>query len=227
MADTRPARDRGAATIKTIGRPRHHDDAEERRLLVDAGFSVMRRNGYAAASLADVLRVAQVSSRAFYRHFASKDELLLAMCRRDAASIARRLRRRVAAAPDPLAAIDEWLEEILATYYNPRRAGRIRVLTSEGARRAAGYDAVQREIREQLAMPLADALAAGHAAGLVRSTDPGLDARTIYRIASHVWEELDHRAALDHVHRYCWPALGLAWPTALTASSSARSPGED
>jgi len=46
----------------------------------------------AAASVADILDEAQLSTRAFYRHFDSKDALLRAMYRRDAESVARRLR---------------------------------------------------------------------------------------------------------------------------------------
>lgn len=192
------------------GRPRIHDDGAERRLLLDAGFSVMRRNGYAAASLAEILAEADLSSRAFYRHFASKDELLLALCRRDAEFIARRLGQRAAAASSPIAAIGEWLDELLDTHYEPRRAGRIKVLYSEGARRAAGYEQTQDELRQLLLAPLEKVLAAGHAEGVLFSDAPELDARTIYRIASEVSRELDRPAALAHVRRFCWPALGLS-----------------
>src|SRR5947199_263952 len=63
------------------------DDTEE-RALVEAAHRAMRRNGFSGATVADILAEAGLSTRAFYRHFASKDELLLAMYRRDSSAVA-------------------------------------------------------------------------------------------------------------------------------------------
>ena len=54
---------------------------DERSRLMDAALHVMRRNGFQGASVQDILDYAGLSTRAFYRQFRSKDDLLLAMFR--------------------------------------------------------------------------------------------------------------------------------------------------
>ena len=77
------------------------DPGSERQLIVDAALRVMHQNGYAAAQISDILGEAKLSTRAFYRHFQSKDDLLLALFRDNAASTSRLLAARVAAAGSP------------------------------------------------------------------------------------------------------------------------------
>jgi AcrR family transcriptional regulator len=59
-------------------------ELDERRALIDAGIAVLRRTGSEGCTVADVLEEAGLSTRAFYRHFASKDELVLAIYEHDA-----------------------------------------------------------------------------------------------------------------------------------------------
>ena len=83
------------------GRPRRFEAEDELRLLLDAALAVMERNGYVDAAVADILREADLSTRSFYRHFESKDQLLCALFRREAEAAAVRLHAKVDAAPDP------------------------------------------------------------------------------------------------------------------------------
>src|SRR5262249_44696276 len=54
-------------------------ESEVRRLL-DAAFTVMSENGTRArARLADIVTAAGLSNDAFYRHFSSKDDLIVAL----------------------------------------------------------------------------------------------------------------------------------------------------
>ena len=46
---------------------------DEKRALIEAGLVVLRRSGSDGCTVADVLSEAGLSTRAFYRHFASKD----------------------------------------------------------------------------------------------------------------------------------------------------------
>jgi AcrR family transcriptional regulator len=71
----------GALRALTRGRPRRAGGAlaEDHRLrIVFATAEVIRRDGYAAASVVQIALAAGVSSRAFYRLFAGKREALLA-----------------------------------------------------------------------------------------------------------------------------------------------------
>lgn len=206
MEDTR------TTSPRPVGRPRRYDEATERRLLLDAGMKVMRRNGFAEASLADVLEVAGVSTRAFYRHFESKDALLLAMFERDVDAVGVRLRNAVDAAPTARKALDAWLDEYLDLFSNPRRASRARVMSSEAARRAIGYHDAWQRMSDLHAAPLAEAIARGAQDGTLESTDPSLDARTVLAVVEVVGARLvagectlaDARA---HVAKFCWSAL--------------------
>jgi len=177
----------------------------------------MRRNGYAAASVADILDEAGLSTRAFYRHFDSKDALLRAMYRRDADAVAAELRAATEAAPDPVAALEAWLDGFLALFFDPRRVGRTSVMVSEGTRRAAGYHEEQDRAEAAIVAPLAEVLRRGNAAGALRSMAPTRDAYAVYAVATSASGSkrtveagrFDRSAARAHVMRFCWPALGL------------------
>lgn len=186
-------------------------------LILDAALAVMRRNGYAAASVAEVLDTAGLSTRAFYRHFDSKDALLRAMYRRDADAVAAELRAAAESAPGPVAALEAWLDGFLTLFFEPRRVERAAVMTSEGTRRAAGYDEEQARAEAEIVAPLIEVLCRGHESGALRSTTPARDAYAIYAVATSACGSrrtveaggFDRAAARAHVMRFCWPALGL------------------
>jgi AcrR family transcriptional regulator len=53
--------------------------ADTRRAIINAAYVLLRRHGYARVSLDDIAAGAQVTKRALYYHFASKDDLLAAV----------------------------------------------------------------------------------------------------------------------------------------------------
>src|SRR5580700_2287085 len=118
------------------GRPRRFEAEDELRLLLDAALVVMERNGYADAAVADILREANLSTRSFYRHFESKDQLLCALCRREAEGALVRLEAKVGTAESPRAALDAWIDEILSFGHQRTKAMRVSVLSSPGAMKA-------------------------------------------------------------------------------------------
>ncbi len=144
----------------------------------------MERNGYTDAAVADILREANLSTRSFYRHFESKDQLLCALYRRDADAAAARLNAKVDAATDPRAALDAWIEEILSFGHHRARAARLAVLGSPGAMKAQGYGAETCRASKLLMAPLQALLAAGAADGTFPLADPAGDAPLIQ---SAVW----------------------------------------
>src|SRR5271170_3505772 len=103
-----------ASPATRAGRPRRFEAQDELRLLLDAALVVMERNGYVDAAVADILREADMSTRSFYRHFESKDQLLCALYRREAEAAAGRLNAKVDAATTPRAALHAWIDEILS-----------------------------------------------------------------------------------------------------------------
>ena len=199
-----------------VGRPRRFEPGDELRLLFDAALAVMQRNGYGDAAVADILAEAGMSTRSFYRHFQSKDQLLCAMYRHEAEQVAERLTARVAEAASPLAALDRWIEEIMSLGYNQRKAARVAVLGSPGAMRAEGYADESKRAMKLLIAPLEALLADGLRDGPFPLADPARDAPLVQSV---VWTAAglnpyrepvkDQAEAFRTAQSFCWRALGV------------------
>ena len=203
--------------VRGPGRPRRFDDGVEEELILNAALKIMRVNGDADASVADILREAEVSSRAFYRHFPSKDHLLLALFRRDSALTSAQIEAAADAAPTPTDAIYAWLDGYLAIFFDPRRAARVEVMNSESARRAEGYSDALLDAQQKLALPLARALRQGNESGELTSPDPEFDAYAIFSLCSAASgasqlskKTSDREEARRLILRFISPAIGLA-----------------
>jgi AcrR family transcriptional regulator len=164
-----------AAPVRT-GRARRFDPETEVALLLDATITVLRRNDYDEVVIADILDEAGLSTRSFYRHFDSKDELLLTLYQRDALAAADRLRTRVDRAATPPAKLEAWIDEILSFRYDKRKAERVALLGAASARRAEGYAKEATRSARLLATPLLELLEQGSADGSFPAADPTRDA---------------------------------------------------
>src|ERR1700742_1454507 len=103
-----------SGTGRRRGRPPALAPDDERRAILDAPLRVLRRSGFDRATLDEVLTEAGLSTRAFYRHYSSKDELLVAWAEQGVGGVATRLARLMATAPGPLEAVAVWVDDILA-----------------------------------------------------------------------------------------------------------------
>jgi AcrR family transcriptional regulator len=204
----------------SVGRPRRFAPQDELRRLFEATLAVMQHNGYADAAVADILAEAGMSTRSFYRHFGSKDQLLCALYRHEAEQVAERLTARVARAASPLSALDIWIEEIMSLGYHRAKAARVAVLGSPGAMRAEGYADESRRAMELLLAPLQAVLADGLRDGAFPLADPASDAPLVQSV---VWtaaglnplrEPVRTQAeAFRAARSFCWRALGVAAET--------------
>ncbi len=193
------------------------DQGRERQLLFRAALAVMRRSGYASANVTDILAEANLGTRAFYRHFQSKDELLVALFHDNAESTRRRLEERVRSASTPAEQLEAWIDEMLDMSYDPRRSGRARVFTSEAARVAFG--GAGDVAAAELYAPLQRVLVDGAADGAFPGCDPAADAASIHALvwrffwaAVHGRPELDRESARAHILRFVLPAIGANGP---------------
>jgi AcrR family transcriptional regulator len=206
--------DQLASPPPRVGRPRKFDSETERRMVMDAALRVMARSGYADTSVGEVLSEAGLSTRAFYRHFDSKQDLLVALMQRDTLAVGRSLEQAVKAAGEPVAAIGAWLDAYLDVFYEPRRAARVEFFSSSAMRAAYPMGDAVREIRTIHCRPLIEALRAGHGEGSLVSPTPEADAYSLYALVGAAVDRRDGRfrdraAAREHVMRFAWPALGL------------------
>jgi len=105
--------ERAVAARGRAGREFDEAAAEVRRLM-DAALDVMRRHDTIDPSVRDIVRAAGSSNQAFYRHFASKDALLLALIDDGRRRLCDTLDRRLARTASAAAARDAWVGGLLA-----------------------------------------------------------------------------------------------------------------
>jgi AcrR family transcriptional regulator len=204
-----------AAVPRSPGRPRLHEPDAERDLLLAAGLEVLRLNDGEEATVADILLEAGLSTRAFYRHFETKEDVIRALYQRDAESFGAHLRRRVEAATDPDEALAVWVNEMLGLAYDRRRAERVAALSSAMVLRVVAGTRAQQLGFDLLVRPLRSVLEQGLATGWFTHVQPDLDIRTIRAITGEAlnWArtgevKLSRREAADHILRFSRAALG-------------------
>jgi AcrR family transcriptional regulator len=192
---------------------------EEVAAFIDAGLAVLRRKGGERLTVADVLAEAHRSTRAFYRHFRSKDELVLAIYERESQASTSRLRARLQNAGGAQSALASWIDETLSLAYDAGRARRTHVLAAEAKQLQQHYPAEFAAIADAQMLPLVEVLERGRAGGDFPDADPALDARCIHAVTWALAEErlfgdstLDLPAARAQILRFCLPALGAALP---------------
>jgi AcrR family transcriptional regulator len=152
--------------------------------LLAAAREVLAERGYDGLRVEDVLVEARLSTRAFYRHFAGKDALFLALFEQESMRADLRLRARVEQAGDPVQAVHEWVTAVLGVVYEPRLAKRARLFAGERGSLARRFpEEIDRLTRHQLE-PLEAAIEAGRAAGTFPSAEPAQDARAIHHLCS-------------------------------------------
>lgn len=151
----------------------------ERSSILRAAFRLIGHREQ-AVSVQEILDEAGLSTRAFYRHFKSKDALILTMYRTAAERVDEELRTVAREATDPIDGLTSWISQQLAVVYDPRRARQATVLTSVEARSAMGFDQVHQEAATVRRAALSDLLRAGQRSGdLPGVTDPDEDARAV------------------------------------------------
>ena len=151
--------------------------AQDVRRLVDAGLVVIRRHGGLDPKVSEIVREAGLSNQAFYRHFASKDELLLAILAEGRRELLAFLERRMAAEPRPIDQAKRWIEGVLAQARNAKAASATRPFAVNAARLARDFPDEVAASADALKAPLRNALAAAD------TRDPGRDADAIYLLA--------------------------------------------
>lgn len=152
----------------------------ERESILRAAYDLVGSADGEAVTVADILAAVGLSTRAFYRHFRSKDELILTMYRTASERVSEELSRAIVEAADPAAALEAWIRHHLSVVYEARRARQASVLTSTEVRATPGIEQAIHEDARVRRMMLAEVLRAGSRQGVFTAvTDPDEDARAI------------------------------------------------
>ncbi|MFI1581702.1 TetR/AcrR family transcriptional regulator [Embleya sp. NPDC020630] len=216
MDGIEPAVDSGGLVGNAVRRPleaRWAVYAQEVRRLVDATYRVVERTGSLDPTMRDILRESGLSNQAFYRHFRSKDELLVALLDDGRRRMAAYLDHRMSAADDVAGKVVAWIEGVLAQAGDPVAAARTRPFMAHQDRLAELFPAEQRDSVEAMIRPLREALAG--AEGARTAGDVEADALAVYRLTLATLH--DHLRAgtpvapqhTAHTVRFALAGLGL------------------
>jgi AcrR family transcriptional regulator len=182
--------------------------------LIRAVHRLTRRRTYAETTVAEILNEAGLSTRAFYRHFQSKDELLVAVFEYETALVLEQLEDVVAGAEDAGEQFDRWLDWYLELLAEPRRLARFLMLQQEHDRLARDHrDRMGRLDRSRDAVLVA-ILARGVTDGTFPSAVPAQDAPVVHGLVMAFLRRVatgDDLAADEvrrQVRRFCEPVLG-------------------
>jgi AcrR family transcriptional regulator len=186
----------GAAPDRQRSPAREEKYRAEKQQIVRAAYELIQRDGSKETSVHDVLHASGLSTRAFYRHFRSKDELVLEMYRVDCDRVNATVAAAVASAPDPLAALEAWIDQNLAVVYDARRLRHAVVLSSAEVSSAEGFTEVKNAGLAAQRAPLIDVLRDGRARGVFPRADPETDALAIQGVVgAHMRARLDRDPA--------------------------------
>jgi AcrR family transcriptional regulator len=189
--------------------------AVDRDSIIDAAYGCLSEPHSGPIPVAAILDRAGLSTRAFYRHFESKDELFLAMLGQESDALAGRLDRIASELPgDPVAQLTAWIEQVFALAHDPRLRLHVTVLDSDEVRTAKGYREARERSHADRERSLAAILERGRDDGSFPLADPHRDAVAISAVASRMMttpnkgDPGELREARRHVIDFALRALG-------------------
>jgi AcrR family transcriptional regulator len=204
------------------GRKKLEPDPQVRVAILAAASKIVREEGVRAFSIAQVLNRAQLSTRAFYRHFGSKDELVAAVFLGMASVEMLRLRRRMADAADPVGAVAAWIDGRLELAFNDELRSDLRQMSVEAQSQMFASPELIGPAYGEILLPLVEQLVRGADLGLFTDIDAESEALSIQGV---VWSNVERQWATgscdqnelrERVQRFCLRGLGVA-PKLITA----------
>jgi AcrR family transcriptional regulator len=180
--------------------------AGEVRRLLDAAYAVMARTGDIDPRVNDIVKEAGLSNQAFYKHFAGKDALLVAVLDDGQRKLVETLERRMGKVEPGTPRVQAWIEGVLEQARNPEAAANTRPFAINGVRLNDRFPAETRASSERVTAPLLEAIA--EAGG-----DPRRDTAAINELAMGTMHRalLDRtaptRADIEHVVRFALAGL--------------------
>jgi AcrR family transcriptional regulator len=157
----------------------------ERDAIMRAAYRLISQgggSGTATTSIENILRAAKVNRRIFYRHFATKDDLIIAMQEWAGDLILADLRKAVAAAETPAAAIAAWIEDYLSIGWQEARFRDALAFMSWEVTATPGIAAALEATYARHRDLLTETLAAGLADGSLPNARPELDSFAIQAV---------------------------------------------
>ncbi len=159
----------------------------DRGCIIDAAYDCLYEPHSGPIPVAAILQRAGVSTRAFYRHFESKDELFLAMLRQESDALARRLDRIVGEVSGaPADQLEAWIGHMFTWVHDAETRMHLTVIDSDEVRVAKGYRETREQAHADRERSLVEILRRGRDDGSFPLSDPVRDAVAISAVVSRV-----------------------------------------
>jgi AcrR family transcriptional regulator len=190
-------------------------DPDVRRAIMAAASEIVRERGVQALGIAMVLDRSGLSTRAFYRHFESKDQLVAEIFLEMARAEKRRLRRRMAKAADPVEAVAAWIDGRLDLAFDENTKSDLRGLSLEAQSQMFASPGLIQPAYAEILKPLVEQLHRGVVDGAFHDIDPITDAQSIQGV---VWTSTERQWATgdceraevrERALRFCLRGLGV------------------
>ena len=158
--------------------------------------------------VSDIVAEAGSSNKAFYRYFAGKDDVILAVMERGVAIVVSYLQHQMAKEPTPAAQVQRWIEGALAQVADPHLISMSRAAAGQVSATAdwrAADDEILRPMRDLLTEPVT----AWGSKDIVRDADAVFHCTTT---AMRRYLDSAQRPSpddVDHLVRFCLRGLGV------------------
>jgi AcrR family transcriptional regulator len=200
---------------RTRRRSKLAPDPDVHRAIVAAAAEALREHGVRGLSVAAVLDHADLSTRAFYRHFESKDQVVAAVFLEMAHAEKRRLQRKMAQAADLVEAVAAWIDGRLDLAFDENIKSDLRRLSLEAQSQMFAAPELIQPAFEQMLKPLIEELERGLRVGVFHDIDPASVAQSIQGV---VWASTERHWAAGGCERsevrrrtlrFCLRGLGV------------------
>jgi len=199
---------RVAAAVERALDDRQREATEEVERILAAAVRVMERVAPEPPRVSDIVAEAGSSNKAFYRYFAGKDDLILAVMERGVAIVASYLAHQMAKESRPADKVARWIEGSLAQVADPHLISMSRAaagqLSAAASWPAADHD-MMRPLRDLLAEPVA----------ALGSNDIDRDVEVVFSCTAATMRRFvgaadrPHPDDISHLVRFCLRGLGI------------------
>jgi AcrR family transcriptional regulator len=199
---------RVAAAVERALDDRQRGATEEVERILAAAVRVMERVAPEAPRVSDIVAEARSSNKAFYRYFAGKDEVILAVMERGVGIVVSYLQHQMAKESQPRDKIARWVEGTLAQVAEPDLIRKSRAAAGQMSARTnwrTGDEDMMRPLRELLVDPVA----------ALGSSDVERDVQAVFCCTAATMRRYMGSADrpepddITHVVRFCLNGLGV------------------
>jgi AcrR family transcriptional regulator len=194
-------------------------DPDVRQAILAAASNSVHEHGFRGLNVAAVLERARLSTRAFYRHFESKDQLVAAVFVEITRAEVLRLREKMTTAATPIEAVAAWVDARLDLAFDEDVKAELRRASMDDQSKASFSPEMVSPSYSEILDPLIEQLQRGIELGVFKDIVPVTAAKSIHGV---VWAATQRQWAINHrdreevrerALRFCLRGLGVAKET--------------